>query len=47
MQYKLLTTITNNFTNDARHFNFDKLIGLDVRQPFVRPGNFDEYFPLL
>jgi hypothetical protein len=31
--------IINNFTNDA--------IRLDTKQPFVRPENFDQYFPLL
>ncbi|CAF3052962.1 unnamed protein product [Rotaria sp. Silwood2] len=45
--YKSLATITNNFTNDATHFNFGKLISLDVCEPFVRPNNFHQYFPLL
>jgi hypothetical protein len=47
IQYKSLTTITNNFTNDAMDFNFSKLKSLGVCQPFVRPKNFHEYFPLL
>ena len=47
IQYKSLTTITNNFTNDAMYFNFSKLKSLGVCQPFVRSKNFHEYFPLL
>ncbi|CAF0898444.1 unnamed protein product [Rotaria sordida] len=47
MEYQSLTTITNNFINDATHFNFSKLKSLDVCQPFVRPKNFHQYFPLL
>ncbi|CAF4044574.1 unnamed protein product [Rotaria sordida] len=47
IEYKSLITITNNFTNDATQFNFDKLKSLDVCQSFVRPKNFHQYFPLL
>jgi len=47
LEYKSLITITNNFTNDANHFNFGKLKSLDIYQPFVRPVNFHQYFPLL
>ncbi|CAF4536716.1 unnamed protein product [Rotaria sp. Silwood2] len=47
VQYKSLITITNNFINDAMDFNFSKLKSLCVCQPFVRPENFHEYFPLL
>jgi len=47
IKYKSLTTITNNFTNDANQFNFGKLKSLDVYQSFVRPENFHQYFPLL
>ncbi|CAF1182254.1 unnamed protein product [Rotaria sordida] len=47
IEYKSLITITNNFTNDAMQFNFDKLKSLDVCQSFVRPKNFHQYFPLL
>ena len=47
IQYISLTRITNNFTKDVTHFNFGKLKGLDVCQPFVRPKNFHQYFPLL
>ncbi len=47
MEYKSLTRITNNFTNDATHFNFRTIKYLDVCEPFVRPDNFQEYFPLV
>jgi hypothetical protein len=47
IEYKSLTTITNNFTKDVKHFNFDKLKSLDLCEPFVRPENFHGYFPLL
>jgi hypothetical protein len=47
ISYESLTKLTNNFTNDATLFNFNKLKYLDVRQPFVYPENFHQYFPLL
>jgi hypothetical protein len=47
MEYKSLKIITNNFTNDATHFNFGTLKSLDVHQSFVHPENFHQYFPLL
>jgi hypothetical protein len=47
MKYTSLITITNNFTNDATHFNFGTLKCLDLCQSFVRPENFHQYFPLL
>ncbi|CAF2587448.1 unnamed protein product [Rotaria sp. Silwood2] len=47
MEYKSLTMITNNFTNNPTHFNFGKLKSLDICESFVRPENFHEYFPLL
>jgi hypothetical protein len=47
MEYKTLTMITNNFTNDPMHFNFSQLKNVGVCQPFIRPENFREYFPLL
>ncbi|CAF3888562.1 unnamed protein product [Rotaria sp. Silwood1] len=47
MEYKSLTMITDNFTNNRTHFNFGKLKSLDVCESFVRPENFHEYFPLL
>ncbi|CAF3395338.1 unnamed protein product [Rotaria socialis] len=47
VEYKSLTTITSNFTDDATYFNFDKLKNLDACEPFDRPENFHQYFPLL
>ena len=47
VKYESLSRITNNFTNDAMHFNFGTLKNIDVCQPFVRPENFHRYFPLL
>ncbi len=47
MKYESLTIITNNFTNDATHFNFGTVKSLDVNQSFVHPDNFHQYFPLL
>ncbi len=47
IEYESLTMITNNFTNNATHFNFERLKSLDVCQSFVRPKNFHQYFPLL
>ncbi|CAF1182272.1 unnamed protein product [Rotaria sordida] len=47
IQYESLIAITNNFTNDATYFNFDKLKSLDICQLFVRSKNFHQYFPLL
>ncbi|CAF3164706.1 unnamed protein product [Rotaria sp. Silwood2] len=45
INYKSLTTITNNFTNDATLFNFDKLTSVVCQ--FVSRENFRKYFPLL
>lgn len=47
MEYKSISRITNNFTDDATYFNFSTLKSLDVCQTFVRPKVFHEYFPLL
>ena len=47
VEYKLLAIITNYFTIDATYFNFAKLKCLHTAEPFVRPKNFCEYFPLL
>ena len=44
---KSLKKITKNFTIDSMYFNFSKLITLDVGESFVRPKNFDVYFPVL
>lgn len=42
-----IKTITCNFTIDAMQFNFGTLKSVDVCQPFARPENSDQYFPLL
>jgi hypothetical protein len=47
MEYKSLTMITNNFTNNPTHFNFGEIKSLDVCESFIRPENFHEYFSLL
>jgi hypothetical protein len=47
VNYKSLTTITNNFTNDVALFNFGKLKSVYVCRRFVPPENFHQYFPLL
>ncbi len=47
IQYQSLRTITNNFIKDAKQFNFSTLKYLDPCESFVRPENFNEYFPLL
>jgi hypothetical protein len=47
IEYESLTMVTNNFTNNATHFNFERLKSLDVCQSFVRSKNFHQYFPLL
>jgi hypothetical protein len=45
--YELLAMVTNNFTNDAARLNCAKLTNLEIKEPFVRPKNFHQYFPLL
>ncbi len=47
MQYKSLTTVTDNFTTDATHFNFNKLESLRVSREFVRSENFHQYFSIV
>ncbi|CAF1352189.1 unnamed protein product [Adineta steineri] len=47
IKYKSLITITKNFTNDPKYFNFDQLKSLRLDKSFVRPQNFHQYFPLL
>jgi hypothetical protein len=47
MEYKSLKKITNNFTSDAIHFNFETVKSLDVCQSLVSLENFRRYFPLL
>jgi hypothetical protein len=47
IKYESLAKITNNFTDDTTHFNFNKLKNLDLCGPFARPENFYQYFVLL
>jgi hypothetical protein len=47
IRYELLTMVTNNFTNDATRLTCANLTSLTTQEPFVRPENFDQYFPLL
>ena len=47
VKYETLATITNNFTNDPKQFNFGKVNSLDVSESFVRKKEFSQYFPLL
>jgi hypothetical protein len=46
IEYKSLTMITNNFTNDAICRNCAKIKKLHTKS-FLRPKNFHKYFPLL
>ncbi|CAF1042146.1 unnamed protein product [Adineta steineri] len=45
--YKSLALVTNNFTNDETRVSCSKLTALHIKEPFVLPINFHEYFPLL
>jgi len=45
--YELLAMVTNNFTNDETRVHCAKLKSLEIDEPFVRPENFYQYFPLL
>ena len=47
IDYKSLILGTNNFTNDAARLTCSKLTSLTVKEPFVPPKNFHQYFPLL
>jgi hypothetical protein len=46
IKYESIKTVTHNFTNDATRLTCSKLTSLNI-DPFVRPENFDRYFPLL
>ena len=46
IEYETLTTVTNNFTNDALRLNCAKIKSLYTCDPLVRPQNFYSYFPL-
>ncbi|CAF3381034.1 unnamed protein product [Rotaria sp. Silwood2] len=45
--YESLRMVTNNFTNDEARLTCGKVKYLEIHEPFVRPKNFHEYFPLL
>jgi hypothetical protein len=45
--FESLAMVTNNFTNDAARINCAKLKCLNIDEPFVRPENFHQFFPLL
>ncbi|CAF4036142.1 unnamed protein product [Rotaria sordida] len=47
IKYESLAIVTNNFTNDAARVTCGKLKYLEISEPFVRPENFHQYFPLL
>jgi hypothetical protein len=47
IEYKALVLVTNNFSNDAERYNCAKVKSLSIDESFVRPENFDQYFPLL
>jgi hypothetical protein len=47
IKYESLATVTHNFTTDATRLTCAKLTSLILDEPIVRPGNFDQYFPLL
>jgi hypothetical protein len=45
--YESLILVTNNFTNDATRLTCSKLTSLRIKELFVSPKNFHQYFPLL
>jgi len=45
IEYETLATATKNFTNDATRLNCAKIKPLFVNESFLRPQNFDLYFP--
>jgi hypothetical protein len=47
IEYETLVIVTNNFTNDAARLNCTNLHSIHIEEPFVRPENFYQYFPLL
>ncbi|CAF3947257.1 unnamed protein product [Rotaria sordida] len=47
IEYESIKTVTHNFTNNATRLTCSKLTSLNIHEPFVRPENFDRYFPLL
>ncbi len=47
IRYESLVLVTNNFTNDATRLACSKLTSLRIKELFVAPKNFHQYFPLL
>jgi hypothetical protein len=47
ISYNSLAVVTNNFTNDETRLTCGKLTNLRIKEPFVPPKNFHQYFPLL
>jgi hypothetical protein len=47
IRYESLVKVTNNFTNNVVHLNFDKLEGLHMLESFVGPESFHKYFAFL
>ena len=47
IKYESLAIVTNNFINDAARTTCAKLKRLRIDGLFVRPENFNQYFPLL
>jgi hypothetical protein len=47
IEYEALVLVTNNFTNDATRSICSQLRHIYFHEPFVRPENFDSYFPSL
>jgi hypothetical protein len=47
IEYETLATVTNYFTNDATRLNCAQIKSLIIYDLFVRPQNFDSYFPSL
>ena len=47
IRYKSLVLVTNNFTNDATRLTCSRLTKLCIKESFIRPKNFHQYFPLL
>jgi hypothetical protein len=45
--YESLVLVTKNFTNDATRLTCSKLTSLRIRELFVPPKTFHQYFPLL
>ncbi|CAF3724798.1 unnamed protein product [Rotaria sp. Silwood1] len=47
ISYESLVLVTNNFTNDATRHTCSKLTSLRIKELFVPPKTFHQYFPLL